>query len=178
MRSTHPRDLPRELVLAVVPNTRGVAFVYFEGPLSPIDWGMKEVRGPDKNGKGLAAIRGLVEQLQPDVLVLEDYGAARVRQTKRTARLQNLIASYAAAQAIEVARYARADIRATFAPSGAATRYQIAELIAGQVHAFSFRLPPVRKLWMSEDRRMALFDAAALAFTHFRARGLLGDDIC
>lgn len=170
-------DLPRELVLAVVPNTRGIAFAYFEGPLSPVDWGMKEVRGCDKNGRGLAAVRGLVEHLQPDVLVLEDFETSRICRTARIRRLQRMIASYAAAQVIEVARYTRADIRATFAPAGATTRYEIAELIAGQVDAFSFRLPPVRKLWMSEDRRMALFDAAALAFTHFRERGLLAGEI-
>lgn len=170
-------DLPRDLVLAVAPNTRGIAYAYFEGPLSPVDWGIKELRGHDKNGQGLSAVRSLVEHLQPDVLVLEDYSAHRTRRADRIVRLQRMIASYAATEAIEVAGYARSDIRATFAPAGATTRYQIAELIAGQVHAFSFRLPPVRKLWMSEDRRMALFDAAALALTHFRKRGLMADEI-
>ena len=77
-------DLPRDLLLAVVPNTRGIAFTYFEGPLSPVDWGLKETRGAGKNAQSLAAL--------------------------------------------------------------------------------------------TEDRRMALFDAAALAMTHFSTRGLLSAD--
>lgn len=169
-------DVPRDLLLAIVPNTRGIAFAYFEGPLSPVDWGVKEARGRGKNCQSLAAVRNLVEHLQPDVLILDDYTAAHARRTERIRRLQQLIAAYAAAQAIGVVRYTRDDVRATFAPAGAVTRYEIAQLIAGQVHAFSFRLPPVRKLWMSEDRRMALFDASALAITHFAKRGLLPED--
>ncbi len=169
-------DLPRDLVLAVVPNTRGIAFAYFEGALSPVDWGMKDLRGSDKNGRSLAAVRDLIEQLQPDVLILEEYSAARIRRAARAARLQRMIESHAAVQAIEVTRYTRANIRATFSPFGATTRYEIAELIAGQVLALSFRLPPVRKLWMSEDHRMALFDAAALVFTHFKERGFVSGE--
>jgi len=37
------------LVLSIYPNTRGFAFVLFEGPLSPFDWGVKEVRGRGKH---------------------------------------------------------------------------------------------------------------------------------
>ena len=31
-------------------------------------------------------------------------------------------------------------------------------------------LPPIRKIWKSEDSRMGLFDAAALALTFFHQR--------
>ena len=169
-------DLPRDLLLAVVPNTRGIAFTYFEGPLSPVDWGLKETRGAGKNGQSLAALAELITRLQPDVLILDDYTTGHPRRAPRIQRLQKLVVAHAASQAIEVVRYTRDDVRTTFAPAGAVTRYEIAELIAGQVDAFSFRLPPVRKLWMTEDRRMALFDAAALAMTHFSKRGLLPPD--
>jgi hypothetical protein len=32
------------------------------------------------------------------------------------------------------------------------------------------RLPRVRKPWMSEDERMSIFDAAAMALTYFETR--------
>ena len=48
---------------------------------------------------------------------------------------------------------------------GAVTRYEIAQAVASQVHAFAHRLPPVRRLWDHEDSRMYLFDAASLAMT-------------
>jgi hypothetical protein len=31
-------------------------------------------------------------------------------------------------------------------------------------------LPPIRKIWMSEDRRMSIFDAVSLAVTFFRSK--------
>jgi hypothetical protein len=51
--------------------------------------------------------------------------------------------------------------------SSSPTKGGIAETIAKHIPAFDRFLPPRRKLWMSEDVRMGLFDAAALAFTFF-----------
>jgi hypothetical protein len=31
-------------------------------------------------------------------------------------------------------------------------------------------MPPVRKIWMSEDRRMGIFDAVSLAVTFFHTK--------
>jgi hypothetical protein len=168
--------LPRELVLAIAPSTRGVAYTCFEGPLSPVDWGLKRARGKNKNVEGFKAVSALVERLQPDVIVLHEYTLPGVRRSQRVRRLQHLIATYAHAQAIEVRRYTRKDIEKVFKKLGAATRYEIAQVIAGQVHAFGHRLPPPRKLWMTEDPRMTLFEAAALALTYFGERGLLPDE--
>jgi hypothetical protein len=159
-----------ELVLAVHPFTRGVAFTLFEGPLSPIDWGMKDIRGPQKNALALDATKQLIERLQPDVLVLQDFSGPHGRSGHRIHRLHRFIASYAEGQAIEVCTYSRKIIRERFKDVGAVTRYEIAQAIAAQVHAFGHRLPPVRKIWKSEDARMSLFDAASLVMT-FYCRG-------
>ena len=83
-------DLPRDLLLAVVPNTRGIAFTYFEGPLSPVDWGLKETRGAGKNAQSLAALAELLAQLQPDVLILDDYTTGHPRREPRIQRLHCL----------------------------------------------------------------------------------------
>jgi len=162
----------RDLVLAVHPFTRGIAFTLFEGPLSPVDWGVKDIRGKQKNALALEATKQLIERLQPDVLVLQDLSGPNVRRAERIRRLQRLIASHAEAQAIEVHRYRRKEIQECFKPAGAVTRYEIAQAIASQVHAFGHRLPPVRKIWNSEDARMSLFDAASLVMTFYCGRGV------
>jgi hypothetical protein len=54
---------------------------------------------------------------------------------------------------------------------GARTRYEVAVAIATRVAAFERFLPPPRKLWMSEDARMGIFRAAALALTYYDLRG-------
>jgi len=43
------------------------------------------------------------------------------------------------------------------------TKDTIAAAIAKHIPAFERFLPPPRKLWKSEDARMGIFDAAALA---------------
>ena len=169
------RRLPRELLLAVYPFARGFAFAYFEGPLSPVDWGVKEIHGPDKNAIALEALRDLVERLQPDALVLQDCTGPRARRAHRIRRLHQLIGHFAAVQAIDVHAYTRDQVRECFSKVGARTRFEIAQAISGQVHAFGHRLPPVRKIWQSEDPRMSLFDAAALAMTHYSTVGLAPD---
>ena len=47
------------------------------------------------------------------------------------------------------------------------TKREIAEAIVREFPELEPRLPPVRKIWMSEDVRMSIFDAAALAITFF-----------
>ncbi len=164
-------------VLALHPFSRGVAFALFEAPLAPIDWGVKEVRGKRKNARSLEVAKALIDQHQPDVVVLEECTGPYSRRAQRVHRLLKLIANYAAGQTVEVHTYTRANIRDCFKAVGAKTRYEIAQAIASQVAAFGHRLPPLRKIWMSEDVRMGLFDAASLAMTFYSRMAPMAEQI-
>lgn len=158
---------PPAIVLALRPFKRGVAFALFEDPLSPVDWGIKEIRGGKWNARCLAAVRALIERHRPEVLAIPLRAAAPAERSSRTERLLALIVNHAIGESMEIRRYSRDDIRACFAGVGAVTGYEIAQAIASQVHAFTHRLPPVRKTWANIDTRMYLFDAAALAMTYY-----------
>ena len=160
------RESSSELVLAIRPFTTGLAFVLFESALSPVDWGMRRIQGAKWNARAFAAARRLIELSKPDVVVLPEYTRTMGR-SDRMRRLLDLISSHAMAESIEVGRYSRERIRECFKSAGAVTRYEIAQVIASAVHAFSHQLPPVRRIWDPENWRMYLFDAAALAMTHF-----------
>ena len=54
---------------------------------------------------------------------------------------------------------------------GARTRDEIAAAVVRHVDAFRHRLPRARRIWTSEDKRMALFSAAALVLTHYQLGG-------
>lgn len=71
-------------------------------------------------------------------------------------------------QSIPAFAYSRAQVRQCFGHLGLATKHSIAEAIAKHIPAFERFLPPVRKIWMSEDARMGLFDAATLVLEFFR----------
>ena len=166
----------RELLLAVSPFSRGFAFTYFEGPLAPVDWGIKEISRADKNARAIESLRLLVDRLQPDAIIIQDCTGDRARRAQRIVRLHQLIRHFAAAEALDVHAYSRDQVRSCFARVGARTRAEIAQALAGQIRAFGHRLPPVRKIWQSEDPRMSLFDAAALVMTHYAALEPGGDD--
>jgi len=58
-------------------------------------------------------------------------------------------------------------VQAHFLPCGAKSKDAIARVIVEQLPEFGQHLPPRRKKWMSEDYRMGLFDAVALAMIYF-----------
>jgi Holliday junction resolvasome RuvABC endonuclease subunit len=154
-----------ELVFAVFPSTKGFGYVVFEGPRSLLDWGVKGARGGRKNAQSLQRIRELLIFYRPDVLVLEDYEGRSSRRAKRIQQLIDAITALAAAEGVATTSFSRAEIRACFSPTGSTTKRHIAEAIARKFPELEPRLPPVRKIWMSEDARMNIFDAAALAMT-------------
>lgn len=161
-----PHTGSRELVLSLQSSSRGLAYILFEGPLSPIDWQVKDIQGPRKLSRMFEVAIDLIARYEPDVLVIEDKLASKRYQVRTRKRFQRMITSYAAGRALDVYAYSRADIRACFADAGAVTKHEIAQVIAGRVHALS-HVPRPKKPWESESRRMTLFDAAALAQTYF-----------
>jgi Holliday junction resolvasome RuvABC endonuclease subunit len=159
-----------DLVLAVAPTTRGFAFVLFEGPLTPFDWGRKGITGPDKNLRVLKKVQAIIERFHPQVIVLEDLTGKSVRRPAGMRALSLALRYQAEAAQMEVHRYDRATIRRHFEPVGARTKPEIAQAIARQIPAFHHYLPPIRKIWMSEHPRQSLFDAAALGMTYYQTQ--------
>jgi hypothetical protein len=159
------------VVLSVFLNTRGLAFVLFEGPLSPFDWGVKEVRGRGKHGRCLAKVEAIFGRYQPDILVLQDTSPSGTVRAPRINHLNAAVAKLAEGRGIPVYAYSRDIVLSAFAHLGAANKQGISEVIAKHVPAFERYVPPPRKPWMSEDARMGLFDAAALGLVFFQRAG-------
>lgn len=156
-----------DLTLAVSLSTRGFAYVFFEAPQTPFDWAVVETKGSGKNAQIVAGVEKLIQTYRPQTLVLEDVSPKSARRPARLQTLSLKLAHMAECDGIEVCRYDRRSIRMTFASVGAKTKVEIADTIASAIPAFTHRLPPVRKIWMSEDPRQMLFDAAALGMTYF-----------
>ena len=161
----------RPFVLAIYGTTRGFAFVLFDGPESPFDWGMKEIKEKHKNVKTMEAIGDIVDRYQPDSLVIEDTSTKDCRRSSRIRKLYRMVVHLADSESIDHYRYTKAEVRACFTEAGATTKAEIAKAIAIRIPAFKFRLPRTRKPWMTEDPRQYVFDAAALGITYFRNDG-------
>lgn len=155
-------------VLALYPAAPGIAYVLFESPLSLVDWGMSSAKGADKNEQCLAHVKKLVDQYVPDVIVIEDTDLKGSRRDKRIRALYRSIQTFAGLSNIDVARFGRAKMLATFAHIGAETKHARSQAVAEWLPDLSHRLPRERKGWMSEDYRTALFEAASLGLTFYR----------
>jgi hypothetical protein len=157
-----------QITLAIYFGTRGLSFVLFEGTLSPYDWGVFEVRGPRKEAKCQRKVMRLFDRYEIDILVLQDTGPEGTRRASRLTNLNAAVEAVGRQHGVPVFKYSRADVYATFASAGFSNKQTLAEVIAKHIPGFERHVPPPRKPWKSEDARMALFDAAALALVFFQ----------
>jgi Holliday junction resolvasome RuvABC endonuclease subunit len=153
-------------VLAIDPSTRGFGYAVFEGPDQLIDWGVKETK-TEKNKSALKHVAELLDRYQPSVIVVEDYAAKGSRRCPRIQKLINDTSKLASKRKVKVRSFSRAKVKQAFFESGARNKYEIAAAIGKRFPELAPRLPRFRKPWMSEDYRMSIFDAVALALTFF-----------
>jgi hypothetical protein len=157
----------RELTLSVFLSAKGYAFTVFKGPVAAIDWGTKEVVGRGKNDRCFEGVVRLIDRYRPDALVIEEWWARRAVRVERICRLYRRIDHHARKHSVPVHRYRRREVIACFERLGARTKHERAVCVADHIPAFTYRVPPKRKLWKSDHPRMAVFEAAALNMTHF-----------
>lgn len=153
-----------DIIVALYPHARGFAFVVLEGPFSPIDWGMSDVRVARRTEQCLRRLNLLIDHYRPEILVIRDMARA-----ESAAELFTAIKQQADGRGVRTVKVSRKQIRRVFAHLAPLSRYAIAKTIAQDMPVFAPLLPPARRIWNGEDRRMGLFDAAALAVTYLDA---------
>lgn len=154
------------VTLAIAPTSRGFGYVAFENADLPMDWGVKDVR-ENKTHDCLLKARVLMHLLRPSVLVVEAAHHESSRRSRRVRALIDKLAELARERGIAVVRCSREDVLTVFGRLGAQSKDDIAAAVARIVPELAPRLPPQRRIWESEHYGMAIFEAAALALTHF-----------
>ena len=157
-------------ILAIALSTGGFGFVVMEGQRTIIEFGRRVADG-DKNAQSLAKMKKLLNFYRPDVLVLQDVEAKGSRRAPRIKTLNRQIKREAEKQKIEVKLISGKQLRSLLLGNPKGTKQEMAETLAMQFpDELASRLPPKRKTWESEDGRMDIFDAVALAVV-FRMKG-------
>src|ERR1019366_1636733 len=151
-------------ILAIAPSSRGFGYAVLEGHKLLVDWGVKSVEG-DKNAGSMGKVEEMIAHYNPQVMVLEDTATKGSRRSPRIKTLTKRLVAVAPSRTIKVALFSQKQVRRVF--FGAAddgTKHGLAEIIAERFpEELGFRLPPKRRDWMSEDSRMDIFAAVALA---------------
>ena len=142
-------------ILGIDPSHRGLAFVFFEqGEL--VEWGSRREAGE------LAMLDKLLREYSPDVLVFEH---ADDRYCRRTRQVRDVLRSFAergTSRGVEVLRVSRHEMRRGWRDRHMTTKEAVAAEVARHFPGVGVIVPPVRKIYRSEDGRVRIFDAAAL----------------
>jgi hypothetical protein len=155
-------------ILAVALSARGFGFVVMEGQKTIIEYGGRVAVG-DKNNQSLAKMEKLLNFYRPGTLVLQDAEAKGSRRAPRIKTLNRQIRGLAEKRKITVKLISGKQLRSFLLGNPKGTKQEMAEMLAMQFpDELASRLPPKRKTWESEDGRMDIFDAMALALAYLR----------
>jgi len=157
-------------VLGIAPSSRGFGFALMEGKNTLVDWGVKAVKG-DKNSRSLANCADLIALYQPNVVALEDTRAKDSRRSSRIQALVEKIIVLAKGGNIEVKLFSPKKVRLKLLSDEKGTKHALAESLVNRFpDELGFRLPRKRRIWMSEDYRMDIFEAVAYAEYFFTSK--------
>ena len=158
--------------LAIFPSREGFGWTVFDGPVSPVDWGVsmaaRKAGTPDeKNARVMKRVESLMKEYRPGAVALEAFEGAGTRRSMRIKRFCRSVVALAAVHGIQVRVIHRDQIARCFASSRAKTRHAVATVVASFLPEIRRRLPQKRRAWDTEFPDMALFNAAALLLVHY-----------
>jgi hypothetical protein len=150
-------------ILAISPSSRGFGFAVLEDQATLVDWGVKSVKG-DKNVACLKQTDAMCVLYHPALLVLEDASAKGSKRAPRIRKLIPQLVKLAKDRKIRTKVLPRRKVREFFFGVDAVTKFDLAVFLSERFpEELASKLPPERKPWMSEDARLDIFEAVALA---------------
>lgn len=141
---------------------RGFGFVVLEGARRLVDWGVREVRDHSV-AAALAKVEDLISLYRPTALVTEETSDRSSRRGPRVVELIEEIIARGAELGVRVETVTPWKVQGVFAAHGARTKHAIDLTLCDWFPELRVKRPPIRKPWMSEDERQAIFDAMAFA---------------
>ncbi len=162
-----PAANPR--ILALDLRTKRLGFAVFEGPERLLDYGVRRYRRP--GAVPAAELRRWLDELcgqwQPQVAVLENRKIPIAQEKLR--RVIALVKREALLHGLTLRVLNSRTVARSIHPEGRVTKHEAACLLAVRFTQLTWKLPPKRRCWESENCRMSVFDAAAIGLAYFAA---------
>jgi len=158
--------IKRNIVFSIYPNANGYGFVFMENARKLIDFGVTRIN-PINNTIVLNRIKKSINYFRPSIITTVDPSGKSSRTGSRVRKLIKKIEHYAKVENLPLSIISRDNIRETFQIFGSVTKYDISQTLIKAFPELDRKLPNKRKLWTSEDRNMAIFDALSLAITWY-----------
>ena len=152
--TSHPR------VLALDLHPRRFGYVVLESLDRLLDWGVCSYRRKGNAADGLIRrrLKPLLELWRPSVVVLREPLRSRTLNPQRNRLLKQITKEAKDQRARVQILKKRPTERAE-----RLTNYERAQAVAQRFPVLTRKLPPKRKPWESEDYRMSMFEALAIA---------------
>jgi hypothetical protein len=152
-------------ILALEVRSRWTGFAGFELTGHLMEWGRRKykIKGPEFAATAARRICAIIDLWPPTTIVVR---TRTVRSSSARRRIRTILCTVrreAKKRSIEFRRISAKTVRYYFAARHCKSKHQVAALIAQWFPELSWKLPPKRKSWKSEDHRMVIFDAAATA---------------
>jgi hypothetical protein len=150
----------RILALDVHPKRYGYAVL--ELPAELLDWGVRRQHlrnAPRSLNWARKSVRDLLDRWRPSLIVTKELSKSRLK------RIGASLVAEARRFGIPVRPVREAAILSTFGDGRFVTKYRIAQMLVQRFSFLTFLLPPLRKIYESQDYRMSVFAAVALALT-------------
>ena len=152
-------------LLAIDLTAKGFGFALLDARLGLLDWGFSSVPATD-DAVFLARVAARIDKGRPTAVILENFAPIRGREA--AVRRQVLAIKLAEERKIGLCQVSRRIVQAILGP---ATKAEIAKALACRFPELASRIPPERLRWTSEDERMHIFDALAMAVVVLRPTG-------
>ncbi len=129
-----------------------------------LDCGVRECELPESHGCLRQRFARILDTFLPSVVIMRCSTSPSSNANKRA--VVRGIRRGAKERGLPVVVVRPASIRRYFSRYNAATKYDIAQMVAQTLPELRWELPPKRRAWNPEDRRMRIFDAAAALIIH------------
>ncbi|MGH7593188.1 MAG: hypothetical protein ACRELE_04990 [Gemmatimonadales bacterium] len=144
-------------LLAIDLTAKGFGFALLDRRRGLLDWGFCTVLAADDETFS-ARLHARIDRGQPTVLVVENFAVTKGREN--ALRRRDLIMKIATERQLGMCHVSRIIVRRIL---GVRTGAETARTLVDRFPELRSRMPAVRKPWTSEDERMHIFDALALA---------------
>lgn len=149
-------------LLAIDLTAKGFGFALLDARLGLLDWGFSSVAATD-NTVFWERVSMRIERGRPTALVLENFAPIKGREAAM--RRRDLAIALAAQHRIGLCQVSQKIVQGILGPGSKA---QIAKVLVDRFPELRHRMPRERTKWSSEDERMHIFDALALAVVVLR----------
>jgi hypothetical protein len=161
MKNNYPNNIR---VLSIAPSTNGFGFALMKDAEILADWGTQWVEPGNKNDQTLMKVGKLITRLRPETIVLPDALEKDSRRGERIRKLVRQLTAFAKQHGLKVELITQEQLRQVFFGGKRGSKYARAEILAARFpEELQDLLPRERQPWMSEDHKMDMFDAVALA---------------